>query len=1321
MGIKGEEYGLAVQTVCLLDHPAYDLLMPDMNAVEGSYGKDSGLLAGKIGDAVVSFHQKREKGFIFWLLKRIALVAKLRLVFSIFILCTIFPASGQESLRWSALTSSTSARGTDEIYEYVLDANSLRSLVESPVFSRQEIFTSIPMPGGALSELRFEPHSSLHPELAARYPRIRSFTGWDPKSGIRARISLSPRGIQATYRLDDGSLWVLDPVDRSKGRYVLRGASSIEIDEFQCLTETKGHSESLESSARVVTDGTLRILRLAVTTPGEYTDYHGGTKEAALAAINATVTRNNEIFMVDVGVQLQLIPNNDELIFLDADTDPFDSDNLISESANTINTIIGGLNYDLGHLFQSEDNSLLGQAGGIGTVCRDDIKGSGFSRQEQAEGFVFDFLVAHELGHQFGANHTFSFRSEFTGVQAEPGSGTTIMGYAGITGPNNVAPFADGYFHINSMVQIRNYLATQSCGETIETGNTAPVLGEVVSSFLIPQGTAFVLEASATDADGDDLTYCWEQVDNGLVTRTNFGPTNREGANFRSRPPVPDGARYFPNLNAVRVGQLTQTDPSSNTAWETVSTVARDMRFNVTVRDNEASGGQVVTESVDIEVVQQAGPFAFTNLNTGSTLEAGSPIELTWDVAGTNSDPIFVDEVTVLASSDGGRSFPFVVQEDVPNTGSATIQVPPISTEELRFMIRAEGNVFFAVNAANQIVDVPDFLVTLGQSQISVCGAEDVQIPFVYQNFTGDTPEVDFSVQSPEGITATLDPENSSNGIQEGTLDITLDPAIEAGSYDLLVEAVIGQEIKQTTFTLVVGAEIAQGPELLFPGNAEGFSDIFIDLGWAALPGVLEYVVEIARDAEFTDMVKEERVFETATSFENPDETTLYYWRVKAVNACNEGPYSEVRTFFAPTVEQRTYSSPDIPVEIPESGVSTSTVVINVEENRPVRDVNVVVIANHTYVGDLQIVLISPNGTRVTLIDQLCDENENIDAILDDSGGGFACQFLAPTIRGRIAPVEPLSTIEGELSGGQWRLEVNDFFDGDGGSISEFSLELTLIGNPPTDEDGDGVPNTEDLCLGTPEGQAVDVTGCPVFLLNADFFGIKIDSETCRQNNDGLVRLTAFETGLTYTAILTGNGRDQTLSFSNSVDFSGLSSGIYDLCVNATDGTNTYQDLCFQVSIREPDPLNVIAQLSLDGSELALSMRGSTLYSIELNGERIQTTQNVRKFSLAPGLNTVRVVGDQECLGAYEASFVYGSAVYVAPNPVENFVQLRLPGMVDEATLQVFDASGALRIQREVRLDAGALNWNAGALPAGLYFLRVSAPGFNASTKFVKR
>ena len=505
--------------------------------------------------------------------------------------------------------------------------------------STNSVLISFPDASGQPLTFQVEERSVMAPELQQRYPDIRSYIGQAINSkSTRIRFSYSPKGLQGmVVNTETSQTYYLEPDPDRSGTYYLFSREMLEptLSGWSCKTESETSKDLPEGrSAKLIDDQLLRTYRLAVSTTGEYTEYHGGSVTDALAAINATITRVNEVFERDLAIALELVPETVQVIYTDPNTDPYGG-NFSSEVQTVLTGQIGPAGYDIGHLFhQGPEN---GNAGSIGSVCIDDRKGSAFAATPDPQGDRFDLdFVAHEMGHQFGANHTWSFQSEGTGVQAEPGSGSTIMGYAGITQENDVQPTGDDYFHYFSVLQISQYTTTTSCAQTAVLTNNPPQIN-ALTDFRIPVGTAFVLEGSASDPDtGDVLTYAWEQIDNGVVTQASFGPENAAGANFRSLRPKVDSMRYFPRLSRVITGDLTQTDPDSGSAWETVATVDRELNFALTVRDNAPGGGTSKFRPAKGPGGRGSRPISLISQASSQTYAMGSVQTLTWHVAGTD-------------------------------------------------------------------------------------------------------------------------------------------------------------------------------------------------------------------------------------------------------------------------------------------------------------------------------------------------------------------------------------------------------------------------------------------------------------------------------------------------------------------------------------------------------------------------------------------------------------------------------------------------------------------------------------------------------------
>ncbi|WP_452598301.1 reprolysin-like metallopeptidase, partial [Pontimicrobium sp. MEBiC01747] len=516
----------------------------------------------------------------------------------------------------------------------------------------------------------------------------------------RIRFSISPLGLQSMRLSATKPATFIEPYTNDLKVYTVykRADRTADFNDFECEV-TDATNKTLSGNNTVLKnadDSTLRTYRLAVSTTGEYASYHGGTKALALAAINTTMTRVNGIFENDFNVTMVLISNTDDVIYTNASSDPYGSSGGYNSALqSTLTSQIGEANYDVGHLFARSGNS--GNAGCIGCVCVNGQKGSGWTSLNTPEGDPFDVdFVAHEIGHQFGGNHTWTHGgNEGTNVQMEPGSGSTIMGYAGITGANtDVQSNSDPYFHGVTIQQITNYVKTTSCQTNTNTNNAVPTANAGVN-YTIPKGTAFVLTGTGSDANSQDvLTYCWEQFDENNSATQKPSVTATSGPAFRSYNPTTDTKRYFPRLATIKTG-------ATAWEWEAVPNVARTLNFRLTVRDNRAGGANNNSDDMVVNVNGTAGPFVVNAPNTNVTWSAGTTQSVTWDVAGTTGNGVNAANVDIFLSTDGGDTYPITLASGVTNDGAHDIVVPNNQGSQNRIMVRGANNIFFDISNTN--------------------------------------------------------------------------------------------------------------------------------------------------------------------------------------------------------------------------------------------------------------------------------------------------------------------------------------------------------------------------------------------------------------------------------------------------------------------------------------------------------------------------------------------------------------------------------------------------------------------------------------------
>ncbi|MDR2237536.1 MAG: M12 family metallo-peptidase [Chryseobacterium sp.] len=644
--------------------------------------------------------------------------------------------------RWEPASQKTSEirKEVEVKYSYRVDLQSLRNILKDAVETgknAQAVIVSLPTAEGKIEKFAVYSDPVMEKSLADRY-QLGSYVGVgidDPSKYLR--FSTSPTEMQSMI-IKDGKFQFIEPISTDKKTYGVFYKTKRTQSEhgFECTSDEKNLKDIklLEANGKKnlsnlgITNRPAttkyRTYRLALSVTGEYTQYfmaqagvpatatEDEKKAPAIAAMNNTMTRVNGVFQKEFAIKL-LLQDHPNIVYTNPATDPYsDSDEGTAgewnvELMNTLHNNVGEAAFDIGHLFGGDGGG--GNAGCIGCICSDDMtlqqgspvayKGSGYTSPYDAipmgEGFDIDY-VAHELGHQLGGNHTFSNRTENSGVNVEPGGGTTIMGYAGIT-PDNVQMSSDAYYHYVSINQILNRLDSKStCGvaEIINT-NTAPVISQP-PVYNIPKGTAYYLDATATDADNNPLTYTWEQYDSVNQTATISGDTgwgyNTLGALTRSYFGTSSGRRYFPSLDVVMAGKLTD-----KTKWETVSYIPRTLKYAITVRDESIT--PLVVSAETTVVVKSDGPFKFNGLTDATTLYNNANNTILWDVANTNSAPYNVSNVKIEYTTDltNGSAWTELVAS-TPNTGTYTGQMPPNLTGPVKLRISAIGNIFYAVS-----------------------------------------------------------------------------------------------------------------------------------------------------------------------------------------------------------------------------------------------------------------------------------------------------------------------------------------------------------------------------------------------------------------------------------------------------------------------------------------------------------------------------------------------------------------------------------------------------------------------------------------------
>ncbi|WP_327025000.1 M12 family metallo-peptidase [Micromonospora sp. NBC_01739] len=897
---------------------------------------------------------------------------------------------------------------------YTLDRAGIKGVLDqAPTENRRALrqlkkVVSLPAPDGTFQRFELVKSPVMEAGLAAKHPEITTYAGKgldDPTATIRA--DLTPLGFHASIRSADGA-WYIDPFyERDQSLYASYFARDLE-DRHGDFVER----EDVETAAHALHDEihealdepvagprvNLRTYRLAFVTDPTYANYFGA--ENVTAAKVTLINRVNQIYEDETAIRLVLVNDTDKtnLNTPALATEPNGpcgsapcytpaqvagcSGGLLNRNRIVLGQIIGASNYDVGHIGLGLSG---GGIAGLGVVGGDG-KARGCTGLPNPVGdyFAVDY-VAHEIGHQFAGNHTFngnqhncSGGNRSAANSYEPGSGSSIMAYAGICRQDNLQPHTDPYWSHRTFTEITNFVTanrpainevqtvslvdfdtngdsftvnyggvdsapivrgvnyttagikaaiesiagwpagatvnvaafggsgtlndtgfqvtftgalaatnvapltltnlnevTGFVGETAkggaidnggylveQTANHAPVV-TVPANVTIPVRTPFALTGSATDVDGDTLTYLWEQNDRGGSAGTALmNNTKTNGPLFRvfgepawvspedalkyhspgQNAVTTNSTRVFPDMLQILVGNTNAktgacptapAPPTSGSASNVPPEILdcyseflptrdwvgfnndRTLNFKLTARDGRLGGGGVGSANVALTLAPDAGPFLVTSQAAATTVDGGSAQAVTWDVAGTDAAPVNTGNVKITLSVNGGETFPYVLAESTPNTGTATVNLPNVATDKARIKIEAVGNVFFAVNDAEfTIRSAPEVSHDAPAGGVSVQYSDALAPTVTIRATDGDTAGSALTASAtglPAGLVLTVGATSGAD-TRPGTRTwtVTGTTAAAPGDYPVTVTVTDGSGlVGNTAFTIRVTPENA--------------------------------------------------------------------------------------------------------------------------------------------------------------------------------------------------------------------------------------------------------------------------------------------------------------------------------------------------------------------------------------------------------------------------------------------------------------------------------------------------------------------------------
>lgn len=824
---------------------------------------------------------------------------------------------------------------------------------------------------------------------------------------------------------------------------------------FKCLNDdtpvTLGDFNASGVRSRPLGPISKRTYRMALAVTAEYARLHGSTKEQIMASLNVDLTRINAVFIQELGVDFKLVANNDTLIFFDPASDPYTNSNLgamLTENTETISNRIGLANFDIGHVFGTDAGGLAQ----LGCVCTANKAAGASAPFGVYSGVHFYLTPCHEIGHQLGATHSFNLcdnQNETSSSGYEPGSGSTIMSYAGASncGPNYVQGRSDAYFHSFSIQQMKQFVRA-GIGSLCGTLNPL-VQNEPMTTILSPTGiaipilTPFELEGRAIDDFSDPMTFTWEELDLGV--KSILGQPSGTAPLFRSYSPTTSPTRIFPTLSSVLSNQKMST--------EVLPSTTRDLNFRFLARDNDPLGGGTHWSDFQIRAIHTAGPFRISNLNTKDTFYRNEPVYLAWDVANTDRMPISTKKVTIYWTDKGGQSFDLVLKRDIPNDGGEWITLPDAATTKGRIKIKATDNVYFDINDAD--------LTVLDQLNPALTTWSEPDLLPLCEGGLGEVTIKTSTTSSNDTIQLLATSALSNFSLQFSKLRLTKNDSarlfirlhmnrfIEDSS--LHIKGINTRTKDTISFHLRINI-IQLKNRYISPANNQDQVATSPLFRWEKTSPDNEYLIEVAENPTFKTIVWSRSIQPSDTTAvpDVPFKTnTVYYWRIRPKEYCFSDAIPFV-VFHTQSIACKTFQPIDLPKFISATGTPRIISEIIVEDIFHISQITIPLVkGTHEFIGDLRVSLKAPSGDSIIIWNQLCNNLSNFHlGFEDDAAIPLTCPL---TDRKLHKSQEPLGGLIHTTTKGSWKLQIQDLNNGSGGSLDDWALQLcgALIQNGP--------------------------------------------------------------------------------------------------------------------------------------------------------------------------------------------------------------------------------------------------------------------------------
>ncbi|MFZ4542924.1 MAG: reprolysin-like metallopeptidase [Saprospiraceae bacterium] len=943
--------------------------------------------------------------------------------------------------------------------------------------SQNPVVISIPMPNGEVMEFDIKESPIADPELFHKYPTFKTFTAVGVRDrSFYGRIDYTIDGFRAAIDTPEGEVYV-DPYATEMQNYcVVYYTADYVVPEklrnFKCgvkeayVPNRSGKKENVSTDRSVATAVTVRKYRLALGSTGEFAAMNGKSKEKVMAKMVALVNRVNKTTIQELAIRMELIANNDTLIWLDTAKDPFPNGDVggevLSKSHDVIAFLVGRNSFDIGHTITGNCTDV----GGIaqpGVVCSQGRKGSGVSCDQSGNtDNLAVTIMCHEIGHQFSGSHTMSACNGSdpgqvgSSSRAEPGSGTSILSYDGGCGNDNVTGQywkPNGHFCTNTKGQFFDFSRSgvgNECPQKTVISNRNPVVNILhqKKGLYIPIGTPFELNAKATDEDNDPIKYSWEQADEGAFI--SLGEQNVFSNSFRIFDPVNTGTRTFPRLDNILRGRLTKDELYPDTT--------RNYTFVIAAMDFNVNGGGIGLDTIKFKSTHKSGPFQVEFPNTTQdTVQMGDYVIVKWDVANTDGPLVNCQKVDILLSRDGGNKYPYLLLKNTENDGEEGVILPKdIESSVARIRINAVDNIFFdvsdknfhirnnnkvgynlAANTERKTYCLPDPNASVATINIQSTSLGSYDKPIELSIFSG----------LPAGATAKFDKSNISPD-ESTKLFIDLSAVTQTGEYNIVVQAISGLDTILRTVKLVGASADFSATMPSSPFSGATSVNVLPIFTWSTSPSALTYDIEIASNPSFAASTILGSAYNLKSGqLESPvllSENALYYWRIRAANGCRVGEWTIASPFHTSVQACSVYTNTD-PIFITATQSSTVNSILEVTESGVISDVNVVGIkGNHSNFGQLQLRLFGPNGKFSYLSENKCIFSGGSKLLLrydDEAPTINKCDKLL-SVGVPYKPETALGVFDGTDAKGIWRLEIKDLATGDGGLVEEWGIRL---------------------------------------------------------------------------------------------------------------------------------------------------------------------------------------------------------------------------------------------------------------------------------------